>query len=74
METTCKRFTVYRILAHRGAGSMFGAAEAWSKNADGSFDEYTTEGAARERARELTRRVSSSNVWYTYLRLYERDS
>lgn len=54
----------FGIVANRGGGSIFGAASAWSKGADGEPSRFDTMEAARTEAARLTSQIKSGNVWY----------
>jgi hypothetical protein len=54
----------FYVIAHRGAGSIFGAATAPVKK-DGTILRFATREAALEYAKELNDRIVSANVYYS---------
>lgn len=66
--------TTYGVRAHRGAGSVCGAAEAWLKVGgrwegstwiEGERFETTDRAEAEAKAKKLNDDTVSMNVWYT---------
>jgi hypothetical protein len=53
------------VIAHRRNGSVFGAATAICKDADGKEKTYPTRDAADSAAKRYNDRTTSPNVYYT---------
>ena len=53
------------VMAHRTAGSRFGAAESPCKDGKGKILEFETSGSAHAYKNNLTDGLKSANVFYT---------
>lgn len=58
------------VWAQRGAGSIFGLAEAWLKSF-GRRIEFATKGQAAAEAARLSKEIRSANVRYSAVRIEE---
>lgn len=68
MESNARPWVVVErwvIRAHRGAGSILGAAEALAKDVDGKVMHFDSREAAQVKVAEWRKGINSRNVWYT---------